>query len=149
MIRPIQEGDLDALLELCAEHADYEHLPFQNNGQKLRWQKLFFQLPPKIHVWVFECDGSIQGYMSVTIDYSTWGGEAFAYMDCLYLRTAYRGNGIGRTFIETLRQFAQTRGCTESQWHTPPHNELGLKFYRSIGAQEKTKIRYFLATDGE
>jgi ribosomal protein S18 acetylase RimI-like enzyme len=149
MIRPITPQDLDSLLILCSEHADYEQLAFQVADQKSRWQALFFSDPSRIHVWVYEHDGDLQGYMSVTLDYATWSGRCFAYMDCLYLRPTYRGLGLGRQFISTLQAFASSADCDEIQWHTPTHNQLGIDFYRHIGAVEKAKLRYFLSVAGD
>lgn len=85
--------------------------------------------------------------MSVTIDYSTWSGDAFAYMDCLYIRSEYRGSGIGWAFVNNLQQFAAHHQCVEIQWQTPPDNQLGIEFYRRIGASKKLKVRFYIDVD--
>ncbi|NVK75813.1 MAG: GNAT family N-acetyltransferase [Oceanospirillaceae bacterium] len=149
MIRKLSVNDLDTLLVLCQEHAEYENLPFELSGQRERWQELCFSESPRIYVWVYEQEGQVQGYMSVTIDYAIWSGKPFVNMDCLYLRPTARGHGLGRGFIETLKAFCKQQGCTEMQWHTPPDNQLGIDFYRRIGANEKLKQRFYLNLESD
>jgi ribosomal protein S18 acetylase RimI-like enzyme len=144
MIRPINMADVDQLTRLCAEHADYEQLSFDSKGLTQRWPALIFGDDPKLFVWVCEEAGSLVGYMSATIDYATWTAAPFTYMDCLYLRESSRGRGLGQHFMNILIQFSASKGCSEIQWHTPPHNQLGIDFYCRIGAHEKEKRRFFL-----
>jgi ribosomal protein S18 acetylase RimI-like enzyme len=146
MIRRALESDLDALLTLCAEHADYEQLPFQISEQTTRWKTLMLGDTPKIFTWVVEIDQQLEGYMTATIDYATWTGQPFVYMDCLYLRADSRGQGIGRNLIQTLQAFSREQNCVEIQWHTPPNNDIGLSFYRSLYATEKPKVRFFFSS---
>lgn len=51
-VRPIEPGDLDALLELCREHAAYEKAEFRENGQVERWRAALFSEPPALHGWM-------------------------------------------------------------------------------------------------
>lgn len=143
-IRGIQSKDLETLLALCAEHAEYEGLPFQTEDQMARWQTALFGPQPKLFGWVCEEQDQLLGYMTATIDFATWTGRLFAYMDCLYLKPEARGQGLGRQFMAILTDFARARDCSEIQWQTPPDNELGIGFYRRIGAGEKSKARFFL-----
>ena len=34
--------------------------------------------------------------------------------------------------------------CSHIQWQTPEFNKRAIKFYDRIGAQSKSKMRYFL-----
>ncbi|MFE5793152.1 GNAT family N-acetyltransferase [Streptomyces sp. NPDC056503] len=141
-VRPIEPDQLDALLALCVEHAAYEKSEFADDGQVERWRSAFFAERPALYGWVALDDGRPCGFMTVTIDYSTWSAERFAYMDCLYLQEAYRGRGLGRVFLERLREFAVAEECGWAEWQTPTHNELGIGFYRRMGAATKSKVRF-------
>lgn len=141
-VRPIEPGQLDALLELCREHAAYEKADFRENGQVERWRAALFANPPALHGWVATDAGKPCGFMTATTDFATWGAERFAYMDCLYIQEGYRGAGIGRMFLERLREFARARECGWAEWQTPPDNELGIGFYQRMGATAKTKFRF-------
>jgi len=141
-VQPIEPDHLDALLELCREHAAYEKADFQENGQVERWRSALFAQQPALHGWIAADGGELCGFMTVTTDFATWSAERFAYMDCLYLREPYRGMGIGRMFLEQLREFSVARGCGWAEWQTPPDNELGIGFYRRMGAGAKAKLRF-------
>ncbi|MFJ5289178.1 GNAT family N-acetyltransferase [Streptomyces sp. NPDC088348] len=148
-VQPIEPSHLDGLLTMCQEHAAYEKADFRENGQVERWRSALFSERPALYGWVATDGGELCGFMTVTIDFATWGAEPFAYMDCLYLREPYRGRGLGRTFLEQLGEFAAARGCGWAEWQTPPDNELGAGFYRRMGAGEKTKLRFHYNVEGQ
>ena len=141
-VQSIEPGHLDALLELCREHAAYEKADFRDNGQVERWRSAMFSERPVLHGWMATDGGEPCGFMTVTIDFATWSAERFAYMDCLYLQEPYRGMGIGRMFLERLREFSAAHGCGWAEWQTPVDNELGVGFYQRMGAGAKTKFRF-------
>lgn len=141
-VQPIEPGHLDALLELCREHAAYEKADFRENGQVERWRSALFSEQPVLHGWMATDGGEPCGFMTVTTDFATWSAERFAYMDCLYIRELYRGMGIGRMFLKRLQEFSIAHGCGWAEWQTPPDNELGVGFYQRMGARTKVKLRF-------
>ena len=46
-VEPVEPGHLDALLELCREHAAYEEAEFTEDGQVERWRSAFFAERPE------------------------------------------------------------------------------------------------------
>ena len=149
MLRRIALQDIESLVLLCKEHAAYEHLLFSENGQVERWRTNFFGSVPKLYGWVCEIDGALVGYMTATIDYSTWAARSFVYLDCLYLQPQARRKGLGKALMAELMTFAQSQNCFEIQWQTPPTNEIGLRFYRALGANELSKARFTLSIKKE
>jgi len=141
-VRPIEPGDLETLLALCREHAEYEKADFQEDGQVERWRSALFGPAPVLHGWIATVDGAPCGFMTVTVEYATWSAARFAHMDCLYLREGYRGLGLGRMLLDRLREFAVGHGCGWAEWQTPMENELGVGFYRRMGATAKSKLRF-------
>ncbi len=143
-IRRIQTTDLVQLKDLCAEHADYEALNFNKANQEAYWESAFFGSSPKLFGWLCERDDELLGYMTATIDIATWTGQLFVYLDCLYLKVGARGHGIGQRLMHELTEFGRSKNCVEIQWQTPIDNDLGISFYRKIGASEKCKVRFSL-----
>ncbi|ACT08472.1 GCN5-related N-acetyltransferase [Dickeya chrysanthemi Ech1591] len=144
-IRKITPDDLPCLAGLCAEHADYERLNYQDDGQIERWRTALFVEPARLFIWVVVDDTQrLRGYMSATVDYSTWSAAPFVYMDCLYLQPGLRGQGVGRRLLDTLTAFAEQHRCLEIQWQTPPDNQLGIGFYQHMGAGILPKSRFSL-----
>ena len=141
-VQPIEPGHLGALLALCREHAEYEKADFQEDGQVERWHAALFGPAPVLHGWIATADGEPCGFMTVTVEYATWSAAGFAHMDCLYLRAPHRGLGLGRMFLDRLREFAAGHDCGWAEWQTPAENELGVGFYRRMGATAKPKLRF-------
>lgn len=143
MIRPAKATDLPQLTKLIEAHAAYEGFPFENGFQKTEaLKRLAFGHSTRLLIWVLEIDDTLIGYMSATIDYSTWEAAPFLYLDCLYLTDAARGLGLGKKMMQTLDTFAADRNIPAIQWQTPPDNALGLGFYRHLGARELPKQRF-------
>ena len=148
-VRRVERADLEELTALFEDHAAYENLSFEGHGRRRELERLIFGKPPRIFGWIAEYGGEVAGYMTATIDHSTWNAAPFVYMDCLYLRGEFRGRGLGWGLMRELAAFARQRGCREMQWHTPPDNALGIGFYRRIGARELPKTRFFLDSGSE
>ncbi|EOL8971707.1 N-acetyltransferase family protein [Cronobacter dublinensis] len=144
MIRWLQPEDLTQLVALCADHAAYEKLDYVPDNQAERLQQAVFGEPARLYVWVVADGPQLRGYLSATLDYSTWSAAPFAYMDCLYLQEPMRGQGWGRKLLATLAAFAGEHGCRQIQWQTPPDNLSGIGFYQAIGAQSLPKSRFHL-----
>ncbi len=144
MIRPAIHADFKQLGQLIENHAAYEGAPLSEPVDLERLRKLVLDEPPRIFLWVVEQDGAIGGYMSATIDCSTWHAAPFVYLDCLYLEPEMRGQGTGRNLIATLAAFAHERGIGWIEWQTPPDNQAGIAFYRCMGANERVKQRFSL-----
>jgi len=144
LIRDCQPTDVNALVDLCQKHSEYERAVFNPIGKEEKLQKALFDDHPKLFCLVVEVNEKIIGYASYTFDFSTWDASTFMYMDCLYLKEDTRGFGIGEALIEKLTQIAKDKNCINIQWQTPDFNERAIKFYRRIGATGKDKVRFFL-----
>jgi GNAT superfamily N-acetyltransferase len=148
-IRPIQTDDIDELLVMMQEHADYEQAAFSPEGKKERLIPALFSNPPKLYCWLVEMEQGLAGFVSYTFDYSTWDAADFLYMDCLFLREYARGYGIGKVILERLKAIAAANQCINIQWQTPVSNVRGIHFYRKNGAEASEKARFVLKCDAD
>lgn len=144
LIRDCKPQDVSTVVDLCQKHADYEEASFEAIEKEEKLKDALFGKQPQLFCLVAEVNGAIVGYASYTFDFSTWDAAAFMYMDCLYLEEETRGFGIGEALIEKLKQIAVTKKCINIQWQTPEFNERAIKFYRRIGGNGKSKVRFFL-----
>lgn len=145
-IRPIKPADLDELLVLMQEHADYEKAAFTPEGKKERLAAALFAEHPKLNCWLIENKNRPIGFVSYTFDYSTWDAADFMYMDCLFLREQARGQGIGTDILERLKAVAIERKCINIQWQTPVFNQPAIDFYHKNKAGSNQKVRFTLKT---
>ncbi len=144
LIREIKEKELDELMLLIGEHAAYEKADFTSEGKKERLKTELFKTGSQLHCWVVEIDQIVQGFCSFTFDYSTWDAAYFIYMDCLYIRSSFRGLGIGSVILDKLKKLAIEKECVNVQWQTPDFNAPAIKFYKKNGATSKDKVRFTL-----
>lgn len=101
----------------------------------------------RLDVFIATSGGEAVGFASLTSDVSTWTGELYGHLDCLYVDEAERGAGVGQLLLSAVSDRATARGLTELQWQTPTWNERAIAFYRRTGARSTTKERFTLAQD--
>jgi GNAT superfamily N-acetyltransferase len=142
VVRAAVPADASELAPLCAAHAAYERLPYQEAGHVQRLQVALSS--GQLHVWLSERDGIAVGYASVTLDFATLSGQRFAHLDCMYLAPDTRGRGDGHALMRAVQAFATEQGCTELQWQTPDWNHDAMRFYARLGARGSAKQRYTL-----
>ncbi len=145
-IRAVKENELDELVELCALHAEFEKASYdKTNKKELLAEQLFF-VDPKLYCVVVDSGlyPELLGYATYMAQFSTWDATLYLYLDCLYLRPSYRGNGIGERMMDFIKEEAKRLNCTHVQWQTPDFNQRAIKFYDRIGGSSKTKERYSL-----
>jgi ribosomal protein S18 acetylase RimI-like enzyme len=149
LIREIQKNDLDELMLLIEEHTAYEQADYNGEGKKKLLQKELFRDNKQLNCWVVEINNKINGFCSFTYDYSTWDAAFFIYMDCLYIRSSFRGLGIGSVILTRLKVLAVEKQCVNVQWQTPDFNAPAIAFYKKNGALSKDKVRFTLPVDSK
>ncbi len=144
LIREIKENDLNELMLLIEEHTAYEQAAYNGEGKKERLEAELFRENSQLKCWVIEIDDKVNGFCSFTYDYSTWDAAFFIYMDCLYIRSSFRGMGIGSIILARLKALAAEKQCVNVQWQTPDFNTPAIAFYKKNGALSKDKVRFTL-----
>ncbi len=144
LIRPAEPHDISAIIELCAEHAEYEKATYSTEGKAEKLSSFLFIPNPRLFCLVAEINQSIVGYTTYMKEFSTWDTDFYIHMDCLYLKPEARSLGIGEEFVRSIASHALSLGIMQIQWQTPDFNERAIKFYHRIGAISKPKFRMFL-----
>lgn len=142
-IRAAISKDLPELVELCGLHAAYERTDYEAKGKQEILEKYLFSDPPALYSLVVEHDGNLIGYTTYMKQFSTWDASYYLYMDCLFLREQYRGQGIGLELMNKVKETAAQLQCSHIQWQTPDFNVRAIKFYQKIGGISKSKERFF------
>ncbi|MGW0601910.1 N-acetyltransferase family protein [Streptomyces sp. NPDC002776] len=150
-VRHARPADLPGIAALAAEHAAYEKAVEPPADLPQRLEKLLFGQadPPRLSVFVAELGDDLVGYASCAPEVSTWDGDEYLHMDCLFLRSGHRGLGIGPMLMAAVVADARTRGLDRIQWQTPSWNTDAIRFYDRLGARATEKLRYSLLLDVE
>lgn len=143
-IRKAGPADIEEIVQLCAEHAEYERAAYEAEGKAEKLFAYLFADEPCLYCLIAEQGDEVLGYATYMFEFSTWDAGFYAHMDCLYLRPQARGFGIGEALVQEIVKAAKAQGCSVVQWQTPDFNVRAIKFYHRIGAQAKSKQRFYL-----
>lgn len=148
VIRPVRPSDLDVLIDLIADHAAFERATVDRIYLCEALPQHVFGEAPRAVIWVAVSGRDIVGYLSASIEFSTWKAAEYLHMDCLYLTPECRGKGAGRMLIDAAVLYAHARGLGWMEWQTPDWNTDAIWFYARSGAVAKSKVRFSLAVEG-
>jgi ribosomal protein S18 acetylase RimI-like enzyme len=135
MIRAATTDDVDALVGLIHELAEYEGYPDAVRIDRDMLAGALFGAAPTVFALVAEVEGSVEGMAIWFLTFSTWTGRNGIYLEDLYVRPDARGSGLGRALLTELARIAVGRGYGRIDWSVLTWNELALGFYRSLGAE--------------
>ena len=93
-------------------------------------------------VWLIELDGETAGYLCVTVCYSLEFDGRFALLDELYLKPAWRGQGIGSQAIGFAEGWSRGRGLAAIRLEVAHTNLRALELYQRQGF--KAHERYLM-----
>jgi len=133
-IRPIEERDVDAVVGLVHELADYERAAEHCLLTSAQLHAALFAPSPALFGHVAEVDGAVVGCALWFLNFSTWRGVHGLYLEDLYVQPAHRGAGIGRALLARLAAVCAERGLARLEWAVLDWNEPSIGFYRSLGA---------------
>jgi GNAT superfamily N-acetyltransferase len=136
LIRPATVDDLDVVVRLVRELADYEREPDAVVATDEHFRTALFGPAPLAHCLVAEdADGDVVGFAIWFVNFSTWLGTHGIYLEDLFVRPAARGAGHGRALLTELARIAVERGYGRVEWAVLDWNEPAQGFYRSVGAR--------------
>jgi GNAT superfamily N-acetyltransferase len=149
IVRRVRTNEIDKLVSLCAEHAQFERAPpVDISVLAARLKVALFAEPVRLYAWVVPLKDELVGYASVTPEFSTWSGHSYWHMDCLYVSAHLRGLGLGRHLMQSVCTEAAERNIMELQWQTPQWNGDAQRFYSRLGASMQLKARFTLKVQG-
>ena len=137
-IRDAVETDLDAILGLIRELAEYERLSHEAVADRGEMRRHLFGSRPRAEVLMAEClsedRSDTAGFALFFHSFSTFVGKPGVYLEDLYVRPAFRGRGIGTALLARLAAITMERGCGRLEWSVLNWNESAQAFYKRLGA---------------
>jgi diamine N-acetyltransferase len=145
-IRPARRDEAGLVLTLVRELADYERLLHTVDATEEMIGGALFGEQPRVFCDIAEWDGAPAGFALWFLNFSTFRGRHGLYLEDLYVRPAYRRNGIGRALLAHLarRCIAEEFGLLE--WAVLDWNAPAIEFYQSIGGALTDQWKIFRLT---
>ena len=132
MIRDARPEDLDDIIALVRDLAEYERAPDEVVLDEQEFARLLFGDSPVAHVLIADMgNGVVGGFALWYRTFSTWLGRDGIWLEDLFVRPEYRRSGLGRELLDAVR------ACTDGrvEWAVLDWNTPAQDFYRTIGAR--------------
>jgi GNAT superfamily N-acetyltransferase len=133
-IRPATVNDVSLLKALIYELAEYERerdLVVITEADLVRDG---FGPQPKFRALIAEWDAQPAGYAFFFGFYSTWEGRPSLFLEDLFVRSQFRGKGIGKALLAHVAGIAHRENCYGVRWEVLDWNQPAIDFYQRLGA---------------
>jgi GNAT superfamily N-acetyltransferase len=129
--RPTETG---LVLSLIRELAEYEKLLHEVEATEAMIDAALFGDNPLLFCEIAEWNGEPAGFAVWFVNFSTFSGRSGIYLEDLFVRPAYRGQGIGKALLAYLAKLCVEKGWARLQWSVLDWNTPSIAFYKSLGA---------------
>ena len=147
MIRAVEERDVEAVVALVHELAEYERAVEHCHLTADQLRAALFGPAPALFGHVAEVAGSVVGCALWFLNFSTWRGVHGLYLEDLYVQPAHRGSGLGRELLAALAATCVERGYARLEWSVLDWNTPSIDFYKAAGAVALDEWTVFRLTD--
>lgn len=141
VIRPAVPADVPLLLTMFRELADYEKLEVTATEALLH--AALFGPRPFAEACIGEVSGEPAAYMVYYPIFRTFPARPGLYLEDLFVRPAFRGQGLGQKLLRHLAKIALGRGCDYMEWVVLDWNKPAIGFYESLGGKMMGEWRTF------
>ena len=135
MIRRINENDRSVMLDMFDE---FYHSPGVLHAvPKSHFERTLNEVysgSPFIDCYIFEQDGKAAGYGQLSITYSNEAGGICVWLEEIYVRPAFQGNGLGSEFLNFVK--TEYKNAARLRLEIEPDNDGARKLYKRMGFSE-------------
>ncbi len=133
-IRGATAEDILLILQFIRELAEYEKEPQAAVATAEDLKRDGFSSNPKFRVAIAEWESKPAGFAFFFYHYSTWRGRPTLFLEDLFVRSHFRGKGIGKALLVHLAKIAVEENCGRFEWQVLDWNSPAIEFYKSLGA---------------
>ena len=148
MTRRVEDRDVEAVVGLVHELAEYEHASEHCHLTPAQLRAALFGPAPALFGHVAEVGDRVVGCALWFLNFSTWRGVHGIYLEDLYVQPGHRGAGLGRALLAALAAECGERGLGRLEWSVLDWNAPSIAFYRGLGAVAMDEWTVF-RLDGE
>jgi GNAT superfamily N-acetyltransferase len=133
-VRRVRPADVDAVVALVHELADYERAPEECTLTAAQLHSALFGDDPAVFGHVAVVGGEVVGIALWFLTFSTWDGVHGIHLEDLYVAPTCRRGGVGLALLAELAAECTCRGFSRLEWSVLDWNTPALDFYAAIGA---------------
>ena len=146
-MRHAKPEDTNMIFEFIKELAEYEKLLHEVTTTEEQLKKTLFSTE-YAKVLIAEYEGETAGIALYFHSYSTFLGKPGIYLEDLFVKEQFRGNGIGKALLKKLANICLENDFGRLEWSVLDWNKPSIDFYESLEAKSQDEwIKY--RVDGE
>jgi GNAT superfamily N-acetyltransferase len=134
-LRPAQVSDVSLILQLIKELAEFERLRDEVQATEADLATSLFGAQRHAEVLLAFVGDEPAGFALFFHNYSTFMGKPGIYLEDLYVRDAFRAQGIGTALLQAVGEIAVARKCGRYEWSVLNWNKRAIDFYEKMGAR--------------
>jgi GNAT superfamily N-acetyltransferase len=138
-IRTAARPDVALILNFIRELAEYEKLSAEVAATEPQLVHTLFGPHPAAECILAFADEKPAGFAVFYTNYSTFLAKPGLYLEDLFVKLEYRGQGIGKALLLHIASLANARGCGRMEWSVLDWNKSAIDFYESLGARRLTE----------
>lgn len=142
-VRRASIEDCELLLEFIKDIARFEKLEHEVVATVDSLKASLFGQGSNIEAVFGEYQSEPIAFAVYFQNFSTFIGKPGLYLEDLYVKPEWRGNGIGRYLLGYLASIARNRDCERFEWCVLTWNERAITFYESLGATQMSEWRTY------
>jgi GNAT superfamily N-acetyltransferase len=146
LIRPATVHDVALLRTFIRELAEFERELNLCVIEEADLTRDGFGANPKFRALIAEWDAQPAGYALFFDYYSTWVGPGL-YLEDVFVRSQFRGRGIGMALLSAVSRIAVQENCCAMRWEVLDWNKNAVELYKSLGAEFREQWKSVLLTD--
>jgi GNAT superfamily N-acetyltransferase len=147
-IHAAKAGEEALVLELLRELAVYEKIEHKFHLTPALIARDFVGDDPVCGCDLLFSDGKPAGVMTWYRTYASFAASRGIFLEDIFVRPEFRGQGFGKAFFAHLAKRAAKEGAAHIQWLVLDWNAPSIAFYEGLGARhDKEWLRYNLNGD--
>ena len=143
-VRRAAEPDVEVLVQLMREFYAESNFPLDHDWAAASFRALLSN-PALGCVWLAYRGSLPVGHAVLTVRYCMEFGGLSGYMDDLFVKPAFRHQGVGYALLTVLFAECRARGCKSAQVEVGESNAPALSLYAKFGLEPATDGRVLLS----
>ncbi|MEA5466691.1 GNAT family N-acetyltransferase [Leptothoe sp. PORK10 BA2] len=131
-------ADWEILLQLVQEFHQFEDVNLSEQ-QRAAALKMLLENAEMGGIWLICCNSQIVGYIALCIGYSIEFAGKDAFVDEFYIRSDYRGKGLGKQVLNQIKLLAQAQGIQALHLEVARSNIKAQRLYAYANFEVREK----------
>ena len=145
-LRLATAADTPLVLNFIRDLATYEQLLSECEATEERVRETLFGPKPSAECLLAFAGQEPAAFAVYFTNYSTFLAKPGLYLEDLFVKSAFRKQGIGKAILLHLAKIANQRGYGRMEWSVLDWNEPAIEFYQALGARQLDDWRIFRLT---